>query len=102
MSNAMVCPECHSEVEPTWDWCHACGFDPDGLRPSSRIKADAGAPGSVSTAVAPQVAPARVAGGGSARAATAPEGLLASTKPAAATAAGAPAGNGAPRRRSAE
>jgi hypothetical protein len=21
-------------IEPTWDWCHGCGFDPEGLRPA--------------------------------------------------------------------
>ena len=26
------CPQCGSTVRPDWDWCHACGFDPDGLK----------------------------------------------------------------------
>jgi hypothetical protein len=28
-----ACPRCHSEVQDGWDWCHVCGFDPDGLKP---------------------------------------------------------------------
>jgi hypothetical protein len=27
------CPRCGTGILPDWDWCHACGFDPDGLRP---------------------------------------------------------------------
>lgn len=27
-----ACPECGTEVQSTWRWCLACGFDPDGLR----------------------------------------------------------------------
>jgi len=71
MSNAMVCPECRSEVEPTWDWCHACGFDPDGLRPSSRITSDTNR----------ALASAPASAGTTPRSATAPEGLLGSTRP---------------------
>jgi hypothetical protein len=26
------CPQCSVVVQPTWDWCHGCGYDPDGLR----------------------------------------------------------------------
>jgi hypothetical protein len=33
MSTGLSCPQCHADVEPTWDWCHACGFDPEGLKP---------------------------------------------------------------------
>jgi hypothetical protein len=29
------CPECRAEVQADWDWCHACGWDPEGLRPSA-------------------------------------------------------------------
>jgi hypothetical protein len=29
-----ACPECGTPIEPHWDWCHGCGFDPDGLRPN--------------------------------------------------------------------
>lgn len=35
MSSGLVCPQCRADVDPTWDWCHACGFDPEGLRPDS-------------------------------------------------------------------
>jgi hypothetical protein len=28
-----ACPRCHSEVQPGWDWCHVCGFDPEGNKP---------------------------------------------------------------------
>jgi hypothetical protein len=27
------CPTCGTEVQPDWDWCHACGFDPESKRP---------------------------------------------------------------------
>lgn len=27
------CPRCATPVEPDWDWCRQCGYDPDGLRP---------------------------------------------------------------------
>lgn len=29
------CPHCGTEVLPHWDWCHDCGYDPDGLRAST-------------------------------------------------------------------
>ena len=25
-----TCPQCGVGVQPDWDWCHACGFDPNG------------------------------------------------------------------------
>lgn len=28
-----TCPQCGAAVEPTWDWCQRCGFDPEGLKP---------------------------------------------------------------------
>ena len=28
-----ACPRCHSEIQADWNWCHVCGFDPDGLKP---------------------------------------------------------------------
>ena len=31
------CPRCATEVQPSWDWCHACGYDPDGLRPATAL-----------------------------------------------------------------
>ena len=27
------CPKCHTMVQPSWDWCMACGYDPAGRRP---------------------------------------------------------------------
>ena len=27
------CPKCHTMVEPSWDWCMGCGYDPAGHRP---------------------------------------------------------------------
>ena len=29
-----TCPDCRTPVQPTWDWCHACGFDPSNHRPA--------------------------------------------------------------------
>src|SRR5262245_31024831 len=26
------CPKCGAAVQPDWDWCHDCGFDPDGMQ----------------------------------------------------------------------
>jgi hypothetical protein len=28
------CPECGVAVQPDWDWCHSCGFDPEHRRPA--------------------------------------------------------------------
>src|SRR4051794_12463295 len=25
------CPRCGVAVQPTWDWCHECGFHPDAV-----------------------------------------------------------------------
>jgi hypothetical protein len=33
------CPECDTEVQPTWDWCHVCGWDPDGRRDAGAMRA---------------------------------------------------------------
>jgi len=49
-----ICPDCRSDVRPSWDWCMACGFDPAGLKPSGWKP---GTPTPVSTAtVAPGAA----------------------------------------------
>lgn len=29
------CPSCGTEVQPDWDWCHACGWDPDAQLPAT-------------------------------------------------------------------
>jgi hypothetical protein len=31
----VTCPECGTPILPTWDFCQHCGYDPDGLRPST-------------------------------------------------------------------
>jgi len=31
--SSVRCPECGVEIERGCDWCLACGYDPDGLRP---------------------------------------------------------------------
>jgi hypothetical protein len=28
-----TCPECGTDIQSTWRWCLACGYDPDHLRP---------------------------------------------------------------------
>ena len=25
-----ICPQCGTTVQPTWDWCHQCGYNPAG------------------------------------------------------------------------
>lgn len=27
------CPRCGGTINPPWDWCQLCGFDPEGLKP---------------------------------------------------------------------
>jgi hypothetical protein len=27
------CPTCGAPVQSDWDWCHLCGYDPEGLKP---------------------------------------------------------------------
>lgn len=27
------CPTCGAPVQTDWDWCHLCGYDPEGLKP---------------------------------------------------------------------
>ncbi|MGZ4695747.1 MAG: hypothetical protein ACXWCM_07150 [Acidimicrobiales bacterium] len=29
------CPECRVDVQPSWDWCMSCGYDPEGLKPAT-------------------------------------------------------------------
>lgn len=29
-----ACPQCGAGVQADWDWCHECGFDPEGLKPA--------------------------------------------------------------------
>jgi hypothetical protein len=35
------CPQCGVRIEPTWDWCQGCGFDPEGLKPAGWIPSSA-------------------------------------------------------------
>ena len=63
------CPQCSVVVQPTWDWCHGCGYDPDGLREAGHEAAehlgedipgdDRPASSSTSLHRPPTVAPAR-------------------------------------------
>lgn len=34
MTETLVCPQCHGTVELSWEFCHRCGFDPQGRRPA--------------------------------------------------------------------
>lgn len=33
--SAPTCPSCGTLVQPNWDWCYKCGFDPDDKRPAT-------------------------------------------------------------------
>jgi hypothetical protein len=55
VSEQPTCPECRTPVQPSWDWCLACGFDPSGHRPADwspgmalagahRVSSSSGAP----------------------------------------------------------
>jgi hypothetical protein len=39
MAGEPRCPQCGAVVLETWDWCHQCGFDPEGLRPTGSTAA---------------------------------------------------------------
>lgn len=32
------CPQCNAPLQPDWDWCHVCSYDPHGLRPETTPK----------------------------------------------------------------
>src|SRR5579862_1078837 len=32
-AHAPKCPTCGTAIQPDWDWCHLCGYDPDNLKP---------------------------------------------------------------------
>jgi hypothetical protein len=34
VTNQPECPDCRTPVQPTWDWCMACGYDPEWLKPA--------------------------------------------------------------------
>jgi len=44
MTQEPACPQCGTPVQPTWDWCHACGFDPGGHRAAAAAAAPPTAP----------------------------------------------------------
>ena len=31
------CPSCSAPVQPDWDWCQLCGYDPESLMPAGWI-----------------------------------------------------------------
>ena len=33
MAQEPRCPKCHTMVQPSWDWCMGCGYDPAGRKP---------------------------------------------------------------------
>jgi hypothetical protein len=33
MAQEPRCPKCHTTVQPSWDWCMDCGYDPAGRKP---------------------------------------------------------------------
>jgi hypothetical protein len=63
-----TCPTCATVVRPTWDWCLACGFDPEGLKPNdwqptagpTPAMAGGAMPATHSTFASHPVAPARL------------------------------------------
>jgi hypothetical protein len=51
--DAVRCPECGVPVEPNWDWCENCSFDPVHLKPPDWEPADRQSDGSHAAGVAP-------------------------------------------------
>jgi hypothetical protein len=51
-----VCPECATPVEVDWEWCHGCGFDPEGKLAEARANGLEPAVLAPSSAVPPAVA----------------------------------------------
>jgi hypothetical protein len=44
------CPRCAAPVEPDWDWCQQCGYDPERLRPERvEVGASVGRPAHTDT-----------------------------------------------------
>jgi hypothetical protein len=33
-AHAPKCPTCGTAIQPHWDWCHLCGYDPENLKPA--------------------------------------------------------------------
>jgi hypothetical protein len=55
-----LCPECGTGIQPDWDWCHGCGFDPDHLRPVGWMPSGAAMAQAPGAAQAPAAEPRRV------------------------------------------
>jgi hypothetical protein len=47
MTERPVCPQCGTPVEAHWEWCHSCGFDPEGKRAAAESAAGNQPPGTV-------------------------------------------------------
>jgi hypothetical protein len=45
MSQEPRCPKCHTVVQPSWDWCMGCGYDPAGRRPDGEDAGEPAGPG---------------------------------------------------------
>jgi hypothetical protein len=43
------CPKCHTMVQPSWDWCMGCGYDPASRKPADWVAAPTGATIDLST-----------------------------------------------------
>lgn len=56
MSKAFYCPQCGQQVEAVWEFCHHCGFDPQGRRPDDWQPGDP-VPGAEPMAPPPPTAP---------------------------------------------
>jgi len=41
MAQEPRCPKCHTTVQPSWDWCMGCGYDPAGRKPADWTSAAA-------------------------------------------------------------
>lgn len=60
MAEAPRCPQCGTAIQEHWDWCHTCGFDPEGLKPvgwQPQAAAPSAPPGGPSWAVAGEAPP---------------------------------------------
>ena len=53
------CPQCGTEVQAHWDWCHACGWDPEGLRPAGWASPAPAVTGAAAPRPSPPPQPAR-------------------------------------------
>jgi len=58
MSHEPRCPKCHTTVQPSWDWCQGCGYDPASRKPDGWTPASA-VPVAATTSPPPVPAPVR-------------------------------------------